>query len=156
LPSPSSKPNVDSTVAPDNLKRTFQLRTLKQIPLKVGSAHIKVWLMDESLKREEGMMWLTEKDVKADEGMLFVFDHPQELSFWMQNTLIPLDLMFVDANKNIINIAQGKALDTSPIPAERVGEYVIEMKKGSAQRLHINKGDKVGIPANVVSKDSTP
>ncbi len=152
-PSPTAIPSVNTQVIGENLRRTFQLKDLKQISLRVGKAHIKVWLMDIDQKRAEGMMWLTDKEVRADEGMLFVFSKRQELSFWMQNTLIPLDIMYVDENKKIINIAAGKPLDESPIPAARPGQFVIEMKKGSAKRLGIKAGDSVGIPDDVKAKD---
>jgi len=146
-------PSVNTTVSDDNLKRTYQLKDLKKIALKVGKVTIQAWIMDDANKREEGMMYLGDREVKPNEGMLFVFSQPHALAFWMKNTLIPLDIMFVGEDKKIINIEPAKALDETGVHAARPAMYVIEMKLGSAKRLGIKPGDHVAVPADVKSLD---
>ncbi|MCK4265810.1 MAG: DUF192 domain-containing protein, partial [Thermoplasmata archaeon] len=61
-------------------------------------------IADDSAERSEGLMYRTE--LASDHGMLFVFDHTQEVQFWMKNTLIPLDIIFIDNNGVVLNIAE--------------------------------------------------
>lgn len=161
---PSTPPVVHRETSTDNLRRVFQLKELKQIPLTIGKAHVKVWIMDNFAKREEGMMWLTNGEVRNDEGMIFVFSsaqhldpttgEPRMLSFWMKNTILPLDLIFLGPDKKVLNIAAGKSYSEAPIPAKGPAQYVIELKQGTAKRLGIKPGDKAQIPDSVKSLDN--
>ncbi len=144
---------MDRTVSQDNLKRNNQLRNLQKIPLTIGKAHVKVWVMDTNDKREEGMMYLTDREVKADEGMLFVFSGPQPLSFWMENTILPLDLIFVADDKTVLNVLQGKPFDKSPLPSRGRAQYVVELKAGTSKKLGIKDGDAVSIPDGIRAKN---
>ncbi len=138
----------------DVANRLYQLRELKRVILVANSHKVPVWVMDDDSKREEGMMWLTGKNVKDDEGMIFVFPDEQvkELAFWMQNTVLPLDIIFISPAKKVLNVQHGKAFDTTSLPSAGVAKYVLEMKAGSAKRLGIGKGTPVLIPAEVVGK----
>jgi hypothetical protein len=79
--------------------------------------------------------------------MFFVFDKEQPLSFWMKNTLIPLDMVFIDANYNVINIAKNvqpcKVKDCESYKSESSGLYVLEIKGGAADQYGLKKGDKI-------------
>lgn len=108
--------------------------------------------MDDDSKQQEGMMWLTEKDVKDDQGMLFVFGSPAQQSFWMQNTLIPLDIIYIDAKGKVLNIVHGKPRDESPLPSTGPAQYVLELKDGMAARYRIGPGTVLTIPANAKYK----
>jgi uncharacterized membrane protein (UPF0127 family) len=79
-----------------------------------------------------------------NEGMLFVYKEPQEMSFWMRNTFIPLDIAFVDADGIILNIHQAKPLDDSiHYRSAGAAKYVIETNQGWFSRNGIRPGDKV-------------
>jgi uncharacterized membrane protein (UPF0127 family) len=117
-----------------------------------GSTKIDAWLMDDASKQQEGMMWLTEKDVKDDQGMLFVFASPTAQSFWMQNTLIPLDIIYADAKGKVLNIVHGKPRDESPLPSTGPAQYVLELKDGMAAKYRIGPGTVLTIPANAKFK----
>jgi uncharacterized membrane protein (UPF0127 family) len=138
---------------PDNPSRLHQLRTLERVNLFVGSQRIRTWIMDSESKRQEGMMFLTDKEVKNDDGMLFVFAQEQPLSFWMENTVLPLDLIFLDSQGRVINIRQGKPFDRSMLPSSRPAKYVLELRQGMAAKYGIKPGFRFAIPRSIRAKD---
>lgn len=138
--------------AGDNPRRIHQLRELEHGEVAGGSAKIDAWLMDDDSKQQEGMMWLTERDVKDNQGMLFVFGSPAQQSFWMQNTLIPLDIIYMDAKGKVLNIVHGKPRDESPLPSTGPAQYVLELKDGMAAKYRIGPGTTLTIPANAKYK----
>jgi len=81
-------------------------------------------------------------------GMLFVYDAPQSVSFWMQNTLIPLDMIFADetglVRKVHVNAIPG---DETPIPGGSDIQFVLEINGGLAQRMGISEGVVLSHPA---------
>jgi uncharacterized membrane protein (UPF0127 family) len=133
--------------------REFSLRGLRREKLQLGRHTLRVWIMDTEPKREEGMMFLRDKDVKADEGMLFVYPRAAPLSFWMKNTLIPLDIAYLGADRRIIHMAQMKALDETPIPSGGPAQYALELKTGTLKRLNARVGLPVRFPPTP-SKDN--
>jgi uncharacterized membrane protein (UPF0127 family) len=92
--------------------------------------------------QERGLMFRRQMD--PDAGMLFVFNPPQLVSFWMKNTFIPLDLMFVRSDGTISTIAANAApLSETSIPSAEPVRAVIEINGGRAQALGIAPGDRV-------------
>jgi len=163
--SPTPKPATTTatttipTIAPPpkiegNPNRVYQLKDLKRVTMTVKGKPIQAWVMDTEEKNQEGMMFLTDKDVKPDEGMLFVFDKVQKMKyddgsargFWMHNTLIPLDIVFMSPKGQVLNIGHGKVQDDTVVPSEGDFQYVLEMKAGAAARLGLKPGDTVPIP----------
>lgn len=77
-------------------------------------------------------------------GMIFIFPKPKEVSMWMKDTLLPLDMIFIDASGKIINIAQNaRPMDETIIPSGGLSAYVLELAGGEAKRLHLAAGDRV-------------
>lgn len=97
-------------------------------------------------QQAQGMMFRT--TMAPDEGMLFVFPEPRRASFWMRNTLIPLDMLFVRANGRIANIIANATpeTETSRRSTGRV-KAVFELPGGRAAELGIKAGDLVIHPA---------
>jgi uncharacterized protein len=96
-------------------------------------------------QREEGLMF--RRSMPLDQGMLFDFKEPMITQMWMKNTLIPLDMLFVDAHGRIVNIAANtvpKSLAT--ISAAAPVRVVIELNGGVARTLGIKPGDRVEFP----------
>jgi uncharacterized protein len=94
---------------------------------------------------EEGLMF--RRSMPLDQGMLFDFKQPQIAQMWMKNTLIPLDMLFVDAHGGIVNIAANtvpESLDT--ISAAAPVLVVVELNGGVARMLGIKPGDRVEFP----------
>ena len=89
-----------------------------------------------------GLMFRTE--VPVGTGMLFPVSPPMPVAFWMKNTLVPLDMIFIREDGTIANIAhKTKPRDLTPVPSEGPVAYVLEIKGGEAARLGIKAGDKV-------------
>lgn len=135
--------------AQTNPKRIYQLKDYGVAPISVGKAKLKAWIADTDSKRQEGMMFLTDKEVPKDGAMLFVFPSAAERKFWMHNTLIPLDIAYIDEKFVVISVAAMKAKDDSGVPSKGAAMYVLEMKNGAFKRLGIKVGQKLVIPTNI-------
>ena len=111
-----------------------------------GAHRFTVELADDPEERRVGLMHRTE--LAADAGMLFDFgDEPRPLSMWMKNTLIPLDMAFIDEQGVIRRIAANtvpRSLDSIPSGAAVIG--VLEVNGGTFARLEIREGDRVRHP----------
>lgn len=89
-----------------------------------------------------GLMFV--RSMPEDAGMIFPYDYPKEVVFWMKDTLIPLDIIFVGRNGNISRIvANAKPHDKTPIYSEEPVIAVLEINGGLADRLQIQAGNKV-------------
>lgn len=139
--------------AKGNKNRIYQLTDYKTAQITIGSKKLTVWLADTSAKRQEGMMFLTDSEVKPDEGMLFVFQLSKERGFWMENTLIPLDIAYMKPDGTIISTPTMKALDKTNVPSHGAAQFALEMKAGAFKRLGIKPGMKAVIPKDVKSDD---
>jgi uncharacterized membrane protein (UPF0127 family) len=83
----------------------------------------------------------------ADRGMLFEFDRPDVQSFWMKNTLIPLDIIYIGADGRIVSIARNaRPLDETPLYSSGPAQGVLEIEGGLSAKLGIEPGDKVEHP----------
>ena len=87
---------------------------------------------------------MNRSELAPDRGMIFPFDPPRGASFWMKNTLIPLDMIFVRADGSIANIAANTVpLSLEPVPSDGPVGAVLELAGGRAAELGIEPGDKV-------------
>lgn len=97
-------------------------------------------------QQAQGMMLRTE--MAPDEGMLFVFPEPRRASFWMRNTLIPLDMLFVRQNGRVVNIIENAKPQTdTPRRSNGRVKAVLELPGGRAAELGIKPGDLVIHPS---------
>ncbi len=109
-----------------------------------GKSHVvKVELADTDLKRERGLMF--RKELPDGQGMLFLFDEEREHTFWMKDTLIPLDMIFVDAAGRVTTIvANARPLTLEP----RTGgpaRMVLEVPGGWARAHDVRLGDRMRV-----------
>ena len=86
------------------------------------------------------------RSLAPNEGMIFPYDPPQDISFWMKNTLIPLDMLFIRGDGTIARIVTAKPLDETPIPAGEPVAAVLELRGGRAAELGIREGDRADWP----------
>lgn len=104
-------------------------------------ASFEVEIADEPSERSMGLMFRNE--LAPNEGMLFIFDGPVTTTFWMRNTPLPLDIIFIDENRKIITIGEGVPFSEAPIPASGPFLYVLEINAGRSAELGIQVGDQV-------------
>ncbi len=110
----------------------------------LGNAKIKIDLeiADNEYERQLGLM--NRKSMGENQGMLFIFPYEKMQSFWMRNTLIPLDIIFINKNKEIITIHKNtKTLSTQSYPSTEPALYVVEVVGGFTDRHNIIVGDKI-------------
>lgn len=89
-----------------------------------------------------GLMFRTR--MAASEAMLFPFVPPRPASFWMENTVLPLDLVFIDTSSRVQNIAaDAKPYSRDLIPSAGVVQAVLELNAGEAARIGLRPGDRV-------------
>ena len=93
-------------------------------------------------KEQQGLMF--RRSMADSLGMLFVFDTEEQQSFWMKNTYIPLDIIYVSAKKQIVSIGQNcKPLSEESVPSEGKAKYVVEVNGGYAAKMGLKKDDKI-------------
>lgn len=105
--------------------------------------NFKVALATTPQSRRTGLMDISSMD--PDEGMLFIFPESQQLSFWMKNTYIPLDIIFIDEDLKIIKIHENaKPLDINiRYESGQPAKYALELNALTARTKNIKVGDKV-------------
>lgn len=111
-----------------------------------GQARFSVEIADDAVERGQGLMF--RDSLGRGAGMLFVYETPKPASFWMKNTLIPLDMIFADAAGRVSRIhADAIPQDTTPIDGGPDVQYVLEINGGMAALLGINEGSEIRNPA---------
>ena len=111
-----------------------------------GTVRFQVQVADDNAERAQGLMFVEEMDRFA--GMLFVYDEPRRATFWMRNTLIPLDMLFAAPDGTITSIhANAVPLDETTIDGGPGVQFVLEINGGLAARLGIAEGDVIQHPA---------
>ena len=119
---------------------------LEQVPLTITSSNkthrFTVELAQTAEEQATGLM--NRSSLGPDRGMVFPFDPPREASFWMKNTLIPLDMIFIRADGTIANIAANTVpLSLQPVFSEGTVAAVLEIAGGRSMELGIKAGDTV-------------
>ena len=111
-----------------------------------GRAHFTIALADEPSERARGLMYV--ESLPMLEGMLFVYPEPQSVTFWMKNTLIPLDMLFIGPDGTILSIHENAIPhDETTISGGDGILGVLEINGGMAGRLGISVGDRLEHPA---------
>ena len=107
-----------------------------------GAVEVSLEVAATPAERERGLMYRT--SLAEGRGMLFVFDADGNQSFWMKNTLIPLDLLFIARDGTVVGIhANATPLSTANIAVGKPSRYVLEVPGGWAARHGISAGARV-------------
>ena len=116
-----------------------------EIATKSGVHAFSVEMADNDAERERGLMF--RKELPEGRGMLFDFQREQEVGFWMQNTYISLDMIFIRGDGRILRIAEStEPLSTLIIPSNGPVRAVLEVIAGTARKYGIAPGDRVAAP----------
>lgn len=106
--------------------------------IEIGDKEYNVTCARTEEERIKGLQGVTE--LKEDEGMLFFFEEPQTVDFWMKDTKIPLDIIFIDEDMEVISIYKGEPESTTMAEEDNV-KFVLEVNQGSG----IKEGDELDI-----------
>ena len=103
---------------------------------------LAIEIADNTYERQTGLMY--RKSMQNDRGMLFIFNDERPRSFYMKNTYIPLDIIYISANKTIVSIAENtNPLDETSIPSTGPAMYVLEINAGLSKQWGLKAGDSI-------------
>ena len=117
---------------------------LREVPLTIRSKnavhHFTVEVAATPEQQERGLMF--RRTLADDRGMIFPYEPPQQVAFWMKNTLIPLDILFIRSDGTIARITNAEPMDITPLPSGEPIVAVLEIRGGRAKELGIREGDR--------------
>lgn len=114
------------------------------VSTRSGERVFQIEIADKPAERAAGLMF--RKNMPDDRGMLFVFEQTQALAFWMKNTPMPLDLVFIGPDGRVKAILPGEPYSEAAISPGEPALYVLELKSGTAVKLGISEGDVIRHP----------
>ena len=118
--------------------------SLPTVSMKLGTKTFTLEIANDSAEREKGLM--RRDSIPEDHGMIFVFGDEQKLGFYMRNTRIPLDIVYVNAAGVIVSIKQMRPYDTTTVSSDAPAKWAIELNQGQAAAAGLKVGDQVAIP----------
>lgn len=124
-----SKPSLE-TINIDIGNQSFSLEIAKTLAQKSGGLSKRKTLCDTC-------------------GMIFVYQKEWIYPFWMKDTLVPLDIIWVNKDYIVVDIIQGKPNDLKILKPKDISQYIIELNANMAQNLNLKIGDKIKIPQNL-------
>lgn len=111
---------------------------MEQLKLEINDKEYNVLVARTEEEKERGLMDVIELD--DNEGMLFIYDSPQTLEFWMHETSLPLDIIFIDEDWEVKSVQQGKPFDDTILSCDDV-QYVLELNQNSG----VKEGDEIDV-----------
>ena len=110
-----------------------------------GKRHFAIEEAKTPQQMAQGLMY--RRAMAADAGMLFEYERAQPAAFWMKNTLIPLDMLFIGADGTVLDIHERAVpLSLDPIGTDKPVLGVLELNGGTVSRLGIKRGDRIDHP----------
>ncbi len=109
---------------------------------KTVISKIDIEIADNTPERMQGLMY--RKSMDENKGMLFVFNEYEQQGFYMRNTIIPLDIIFLDSSKQVIRIYKNTVpFSETTLPSGKPSMYVVEVNAGYTDKHGIKDGDKI-------------
>ncbi|MGQ9649831.1 MAG: DUF192 domain-containing protein [Phycisphaerae bacterium] len=130
--------------------------------MTIGNHQFEVWLAKNNRQRELGLMQVKPDELSSFQertsqglsdihrGMLFVFPFEQPLSFWMYNTITPLDIAYIRNDGRIVSMHTMAPLETRTYPSGEPARFALEVKAGLLASLGVKVGDLAQIPESVL------
>jgi uncharacterized protein len=116
-----------------------------EVVTQSGSHRFNVWIAADDRSREQGLMRV--RELPPDHGMIFVFERPQFLAFWMKDTYLSLDLVFIAPDGKVLNIARhARPFSLDPIESDGPATAVLEVLAGTALNIALEPGDQIVLP----------
>ncbi|TAJ73333.1 MAG: DUF192 domain-containing protein [Phenylobacterium sp.] len=129
---------------PKTCKGQAEIKPLEPLQVRTdkGVSSFQVEIADSEMEREYGLM--CRRSLSADRGMLFLFPKATPQMFWMRNTLIPLDIVYIGADGRVVSISRNvQPLDESGAPSAGPAKFVLELAAGRAAQIGLLPGDRV-------------
>jgi len=105
-------------------------------------AQIDIEIADNDERRTTGLMFRDKMD--ESKGMLFIFSTEEPQSFWMKNTIIPLDIIYVNSKMEIVKIQKNaEPFSEKSLPSIKPAQYVVEVNAGFCEKFSVKEGDKI-------------
>jgi len=125
------------------------------VTLVVNGHRLRLWVADEPLERNRGLMNVAAEELAdtpdgAHRGMLFVFDRPEVLNFWMQNTIVPLDIAYLDHTGRVVQTHTMAPLQTRLYSSIEPAQFAIELPAGMLATIGLGTGDRVSLPDSLL------
>jgi len=124
---------------------------LAMVTMPIGNQTFALDVADTDEKREIGLM--SRDSMPASHGMIFVFPREEPRGFWMKDTRIPLDIIYVAADRRVASIHQMNPFDLTRVNSAGPAMYAIELNADTAKKLGVKPGDRLGIPPEVTAKE---
>ncbi|MEO6346361.1 MAG: DUF192 domain-containing protein [Aquaticitalea sp.] len=116
--------------------------TLKKVKSDSIIKALDIEIADDDYQTQTGLMY--RESMEDNQGMLFVFPIADYHSFYMKNTLISLDIIYIDSNKKIVSIQKNaKPLDETSLPSSAPAQYVLEINAGLSDAWNLEVGDYI-------------
>ena len=136
-----------------------ELDKLPTVTVSIKDQAFRLWIADDSSEVRRGLMQVTADQMAplpdgTERGMLFVFDHEQYLNFWMKDTIIPLDIDYLDTSAIVVATHTMPPLDDrwGQYPSGSPARYAIEVNAGVWEDLSLRAGDHIDIPDSVLKR----
>ena len=127
------------------------LSALETVSISIaGKATYTAYVADQDKTRQFGLMNVSEAELPTDRGMIFVFHSDQLLSFWMRNTLIPLDIAYIRSDGLIVKTYTMEPLNEAGYPSIEAARFALEVRAGQFAARGIQVGDRVTIPGSLL------
>ncbi|MEW6702637.1 MAG: DUF192 domain-containing protein, partial [Bacteroidota bacterium] len=103
---------------------------------------IDIEIADDDEQRQTGLMFRNKMD--ENQGMLFIFPTEEQQAFWMENTVLPLDIIFVNSKMEIVKIHKNaEPYSKKTLPSGKPSQYVVEVNGGYCSKFNVKEGDKI-------------
>ena len=139
---PSSAPGAAPAESAGPTRSGQPQPKLPTLKLWLGAHEMVTEIARTPTEHQVGMMWRT--NMAEMEGMIFVFDEPGSRSFWMRNTLLPLDIAYIGPDGVLIEVHAAQPRNETPLPSssDRV-QFVLETRQGWFQRNNVKPGMQI-------------
>lgn len=117
------------------------------VKIRINKKSYQFELASTPEQRRKGLMHRTE--LASDHGMLFVFPKERILNFWMKDTLLPLQIAYIDKDLTIFEIRRLRPLDTNTVQSSKPAKFALEVNEGFFLRNNIKTGDKIKIESKL-------
>lgn len=118
-----------------------------RVPLQLGNQIVRLEVVASDALRQRGLMF--RNSLPPDAGMIFVFPREQDQGFWMKDTRIPLDIVYLDRNGKIVSIKHMAPFDTDRTGSDGPAQFAIELNLGKAAGLGLKPGQVIALPESM-------